>query len=214
MKSEEVLKRLEDSMVSLDYDQVVEGSKEILETGIDPTDAARALTSGIRKVGEKYEKGEYFLSELLMAGEIINAGMEILSPALKGAGERRLAKVVICTVKGDLHDIGKNLAKMLLASEGFDVFDLGVDVDAMKIVEKVRESGTQIVGLSALLSTTIPYIGDVTHALKEARIRDSLKVIAGGAALDENTATRFGADAYAADAVKGARICVEWEGKR
>jgi 5-methyltetrahydrofolate--homocysteine methyltransferase len=207
---EKLLKKLEESMVNLDYDEVVKISKAALNSGADPIDTVKALTTGVRKVGERYEKGEYFLSELILASESMNAGMEVLSPALRGAPQENVGKIVLCTVKGDLHDIGKNLAKVLLVSEGFEVFDLGIDVDAEKIVEKVKETGAQIIGLSALLSTTIPYIKKVIDELKDAHVRDNVKVIVGGAALDEKTARYLGADAFAADAVKGTGICLEW----
>jgi methylmalonyl-CoA mutase cobalamin-binding domain/chain len=160
-------------------------------------------------VGDKYEKGEYFLAELVVAAEVMKEALAVITPYVKGELGAR-GKVVIATVEGDLHDLGKNIVTSLLKANGFDVIDLGVNVPAQKIVDAVKEHKSDIVGMSALLSITMPKMGEVTEALKKAGLRDNVKVIVGGAALVPEFARKIGADHKAANALEGVKKCLEW----
>lgn len=165
-------------------------------------------------VGEKYERKEYFLAELIMAGEVAEKGMKVLEPHLKGGGAKMVGKVIIGTVKGDLHDIGKNIVAMLLSAAGFEIIDLGVDVPPGKFVEAVREYNPDIVGMSALLTTTVAEMENAIKALKEAGLRDRVRVIIGGAPVTREFAEKIGADAAARNAIEGVEICKLWISRR
>ncbi|MEM3608127.1 MAG: corrinoid protein [Candidatus Bathyarchaeia archaeon] len=195
-----------DAVVNFDVEGVRRLAQEVVDKGIDPYEAiTEALNEGMRIVGEKYEAKEYFLSELLLAGESMKAALEVLTPHLKAGGVKAIGKVVIGTVKGDIHDIGKTIVVTLLRSAGFEVVDLGVDVSAERFLEGVREADADILAMSALLTTTMPYMGEVIKKLEEEGLRDKVTVIVGGAPLSEEYAKRIGADLYAADAVEAAR---------
>ncbi|MBS7646112.1 corrinoid protein [Candidatus Bathyarchaeota archaeon] len=195
-----------DAVVNFDVEGVRRLAQEVVDKGIDPYEAiTEALNEGMRIVGEKYEAKEYFLSELLLAGESMKAALEVLTPHLKAGGVKAIGKVVIGTVKGDIHDIGKTIVVTLLRSAGFEVVDLGVDVSAERFLEGVREADANILAMSALLTTTMPYMGEVIKKLEEEGLRDKVTVIVGGAPLSEEYAKRIGADLYAADAVEAAR---------
>lgn len=208
MSKEEILNKITEAVVQFDIDNIQNLVKEALDKGIPPVEI---ITSGMAKgmeiVGNKYESKEYFLAELIMAGEVMKTGMEVLEPHLKLSPAAKTGAVVIGTVKGDLHDIGKNIVITLLKSAGFEVHDLGVDVEAEKFIEKVKETNADILALSALLTTTMMEMENVIKALKEAGIRDKVKIIVGGAPITKEFADRIGADAYAVDAVKGVELC-------
>jgi len=211
VREEEILAKLRDAIVNLDIEGVQKACKEAIDARIP---AYKAVTHGMAKgmeiVGEKYENGEYFLAELIMAGETMKEGMKVLEPHLKGGEVKKVGKVVIGTVKGDLHDIGKNIVVTLLNAAGFEVVDLGVDVSPEKFVEAVKQNNPDIVGISALLTTTMTEMGNVIKALKEAGLRDRVKIIIGGAPITLEYAEKIGADAAARDAVEGVNICKSW----
>jgi len=161
-------------------------------------------------VGQKYEEGEFFLAELVMCGEILKEITMVLSPLLARETKTSISTVVIGTVKGDLHDIGKNIVASLLRAAQFTVVDLGVDVSVEKYIEAVKQHKAKILGMSALLTVTMPQIEEVNKALIDAGIRHGVKVIVGGAALTEDYALKVGADAYAENAAVGIRKCKEW----
>jgi len=211
VREEEILSKLRDAIVNLDIEGVQKACREAIDAGIP---AYKAVTDGMAKgmeiVGEKYENGEYFLAELIMAGETMKEGMKVLEPYLKGGEARVLGKVVIGTVKGDLHDIGKNIVVTLLTAAGFEVIDLGVDVPPEKFVEAVKKNNPDIVGMSALLTTTMIEMENVIKVLKEAGLRDKVKIIIGGAPITQEYAEKIGADAAARDAVEGVNICKTW----
>ncbi|MBS7642907.1 MAG: corrinoid protein [Candidatus Bathyarchaeia archaeon] len=210
-KREEILARLRDCIVNFDIDGIKDAAREAIEAGIPAYEAImEGMAKGMDIVGRKYEEGEYFLAELIMAGETMKEGMKILEPYLKAGDIPKLGRVVIGTVEGDLHDIGKNIVVTLLSASGFDVIDLGVDVTADKFVEAVKQYKPDIVGMSALLTTTMVNMKKVIEALKEAGLRDSVKIIVGGAPLTEEFAKEIGADGYAPDAVLGVEICKKW----
>jgi 5-methyltetrahydrofolate--homocysteine methyltransferase len=157
-------------------------------------------------VGDDFGAGRIYIPEMLIAARAMQTGMEVLKPLLVGGKVKSLAKVVIGTVQGDLHDIGKNLVGMMLEGGGAEVIDLGVDVPPLKFVSAVAEHKAQIVALSALLTTTMPGIGETIHALREAGLRDSVKVLVGGAPVTETFARQIGADGYGADAAAAVKL--------
>jgi len=211
VREEEILCKLRDAIVNLDIEGVQKACREAIDAGIP---AYKAVTDGMAKgmeiVGEKYENGEYFLAELIMAGETMKEGMKVLEPYLKGGEVKKIGKVVIGTVRGDLHDIGKNIVVTLLNAAGFEVVDLGVDVSPEKFIEAVKQNNPDVVGMSALLTTTMIEMENVIKALKEAGLRDKVKIIIGGAPITPEYAEKIGADAAAKDAVEGVNICKLW----
>jgi methanogenic corrinoid protein MtbC1 len=192
-------------IVELEVDDIADAVSVALDKdGKDPFEILSALTKGMDEVSRRYEEFDYFLGELVLAGDTMKAGLEVLKPAL-AVSDKKVEKlgVVIATVKGDQHDLGKNILGTLLLSANFEVYDLGRDVDAETIVEKVKETGASVVALSTLLSMTVDQIGVVHKALQDAGLRDKVKLIVGGAPLNEELAKRFGADGYADDAIYG-----------
>lgn len=164
-----------------------------------------ALIAGMSVVGEKFQRNEVFVPEVLVAARAMNAALKILKPVMAGEGIAPLGKAVICTVKGDMHDIGKNLVKMMIEGQGIECVDLGVDVEPARIVEAVKESGATLVCLSALLTTTMAGQKEVVDALVEAGIRDQVKVMVGGAPVTQQFADEIGADCYTLDAASAAQ---------
>jgi len=207
-----VLDDIRESLVGLDMDRVLDLVKKAVEEGYRPIDIVNSLADGMRIIGEGYERGELFLSEIIMASEIFKEAMNILEPlVLKEEGFLKpIGRVVVGTVEGDLHDIGKNLFIMFLKSMGFDVVDLGVDVSIEKFVDAVKQYKPDIVGMSALLTTTVVNMEKVIKALEEAGLRSYVKVIVGGAAVSREYAIEIGADAGGVDAYEGALICRKW----
>ncbi len=175
-------------------------AQEILEKG---------LLDAMSVVGEKFKNNEVFVPEVLVAARAMNAGTALLKPYLSSDAGESKGKACIGTVEGDLHDIGKNLVRMMLEGKGLDVIDLGVDVSAEKFVETVQNEGVQLVCCSALLTTTMPNMSKVVEALKAAGLRDSVKVMVGGAPVTPEFAESIGADAYTPDAASAANKAVE-----
>lgn len=165
-----------------------------------------AITSGMTKVGERYEEGVYFLPDMLTAAETVDAAMEILEPHLTEAGVEPKGRVVLATVKGDLHDIGKNIVGLMLKGNGFEVIDLGNDVDTERITECVKEKGPNILGLSALLTTTMQNMKEVIDLLADNGLREGVKVMVGGAPITVDFAEEIGADGYGKDAFDAIRL--------
>ena len=211
VNKEEMLSRIRDAIVNLDIDNIGRLCEEAVKAGVPAYEVVMdGMAKGMEIVGEKYECNEYFLAELIMAGETMKEGMKVLEPYLKAGELKKIGKVVIGTVRGDLHDIGKNIVATLLSAAGFEVVDLGVDVSPEKFVEAVKENNPDIVGMSALLTTTMVEMEEVIKALKESGLRDKVKVIIGGAPITEEFAKKIGADAAAKDAVEGVNICKSW----
>jgi len=210
-KEEEILTRLRDAIVNLDIEAVQKAAKDAIEAGIPAYKAViDGMAKGMEIVGQKYEDGEYFLAELIMAGETMKEGMAILEPHLKAGDIETAGKVVIGTVRGDLHDIGKNVVVTLLKAANFEVIDLGVDVSPEQFVEAVKKHNPDIVAMSALLTTTMIEMENVIESLKKNGLRDKVKIIIGGAPITPEYAEKIGADAAARDAVEGVRICSGW----
>ena len=167
----------------------------------------KGLISGMNVIGGKFKNGEVFVPEVLVAARAMNHASAALKPALAQAGVKAAGKAVICTVKGDLHDIGKNLVKMMIEGKGVEVQDLGVDCSSEKIVETVQNSDAKVVCLSALITTTMMSQKEVIEALKAAGLREKVKVMVGGAPVTQSFADEIGADAYTPDAATAAEVC-------
>ncbi len=208
---EELLLRLSDCVVNFDMEGVKATALKAVKVGISPYEAVmEGMSRGIGKVGELYERGEYFVGELIMAGETMKEGLAVLRPYMEKGGIKPIGTVVLGTVKEDLHDIGKNIVSILLEASGFRVVDLGVDVNGQDFAIAARETGADIVAVSALLTTTMQNMKQVVEDLERAGLREKVKVIVGGAPITEKFSAEIGADAYANDAVKGVEVCKEW----
>ena len=193
------LKALADAVINGDQNTAVEITNAALEAGTAPKDVLEdGLIAGMDVVGARFKKNEIYIPEVLIAARAMKMAMEILEPELVKAGVEPVAKFVVGTVQGDLHDIGKNLVAMMLKGAGFEVIDLGVDVGPEEFVEQVKAGNVQLVGMSALLTTTMPGMEKTVKALKEAGV--SAKIMIGGAPVTQDYADRIGADGYAADA--------------
>ncbi len=211
MGMEKYLTSLRESIVNLDFDTVVKVAQEAMQAGVEPRLVIQeGMVPGMAIVGEKFEKGEYFLSELVVAAEVMKEGLKVVNPYLKGRSSEGLGKVVIATVEGDYHDLGKGIVTSLLKVHGFEVVDLGVDVPTVKIIGAVKEYHPDIVGMSALLTLTMPKMGEVIEALKAASFREKVKVILGGTPVTSEFAESIGADHRASNALEGVKKCVEW----
>ena len=187
---------------------------EALSAGANPQDIiTHGLQSGMGVVGEKFSSGEYFLPDMLMAARAMKTALEVLKPLLEKTGIPTIGKVVIGTVEGDMHDIGKNVVATFLSGSGFEVFDLGNNVPEKKFVDEVKEKKPDILGLSALLTTTMPCMGRVIKALDAAGLRSRTKVIVGGAPVTQDYANYIGADAYAHDGGRAVPVCKQLLGK-
>jgi len=212
--SEANLEKLSKSVIDGDVDTVRSIVKDSLKAGMNPLEIVdKGLAKGIRTVGERYGRGEIFLTELLMGAEAMKIGMKIINPEIQRQKKelKRVGSMVIGTVSGDIHDLGKNIVTALFSAHGFDVVDLGVDVPDQKFIEKVKELKPDILGLSALMTSTIPKQRDIINTLKSQGLRDKVKVMIGGAAVNEDFAHEIGADGYAEnanDAVNKAKLLV------
>lgn len=181
--------------------------EQALEEGIDPKIILKeGLMSGMSIIGGKFKREEVFVPDVMMAARAMNVGLSILEPKLVEAGNEPIGRVVIGTVQGDLHDIGKNLTAMLLKGAGFEIYDMGVDVSAEAFLEKAEEVNADIIGLSALLSTTMPQMKEVIDLLKEKNLRDKYIVMIGGAPITNEFAEEIGADYYTPDAASAAEV--------
>lgn len=187
--------------------QVKQLVQQALDEGIDPKEILNdGLLSGMMIIGAKFKNNEVFVPEVLVAARAMNAGIAILEPRLVEAGNEPAGKAVIGTVKGDLHDIGKNLVTMMLKGAGFEIYDIGVDVDADTFVNKAEEVGADVICMSALLTTTMPNMKDVIQVLNEKGLREKYIVMVGGAPVNENFAQQIGADYYTPDAATCAEV--------
>jgi len=204
---DEILQSIYDGILDGDQGKVKAGVQAALDQGFDPeTILKNAMVVAMDKVGRLFEEGEYFVPEMLIAARAMQGGLGLLKPHLSQANVASSGKVVAGTVKGDLHDIGKNLVCMMLEGAAFEIVDLGSDVPPEKFVEAVKESGAQIVAMSALLTTTMPNMKITLDALKQAGLRSQVKVMVGGAPVTDTYAKDIGADGYAADASKAVAL--------
>lgn len=210
--SNEILERLKKSLLDLDMDSTIAAAKLIVH-GKDKTtvkDAVDATSDALQVVGKKFQEGEWFLAELVYAGEIAKEAMKLLSPLMVTEPSQSLGTVVVGTVAGDLHDLGKNIFISYAKSAGFNVIDLGIDVPTQKFIDAVKEHKPLALGMSCLLTSTDMEIGKVIKELERHNLRDKVKVIIGGAALTAQFAKDVGADAFAPDAITGIDIIKQW----
>jgi methylmalonyl-CoA mutase cobalamin-binding domain/chain len=194
------------TVIDLDIDNIGKVVNDALKKDA-PEKVLQALSSGMLEVGKKYEAKEYYLPELVLAGESMEEALKILRPKLKTDKASMKGTVVACTVKGDLHDIGKNIVVTLLQAAGYNMVDLGKDVDAKTIVEKAKANNADIIALSALLTMTVVEIKNVVEELKKLGLREKIKIICGGAPLNQELAEKLGADIACDDAVQGIEVC-------
>ena len=205
LDDEELVDQMHDDLYDGLADEIVEGTEILLERSWDAQKVLNdALVEGMRIVGIDFRDGILFVPEVLLAARAMKAGMEILRPILSASGVESVGKVVIGTVKGDIHDIGKNLVGMMLEGAGFEVINLGINTDAEEFLAALEEHEPDILGMSALLTTTMPYMKVVIDALKERGIREDYIVLVGGAPLNEEFGEAVGADAYCRDAAVAA----------
>jgi dimethylamine corrinoid protein len=184
---------------------------DALSQGASPTEIIeKGIRRGLEIVGDKYEANEYFLSELLYAGSLVSELFDLLKPNMKNSQLERKGVIVLGTVKGDIHDLGKNIFKMLADSSGFEVHDLGVDVEPASFVNEARQSNPQVLALSALLTTALVEMRNTLDELRAAGVKANLKVLLGGNAVKKEFGAEIGADAAAFDAVEGLEICRGW----
>lgn len=206
--SEEMYQKLAQAVIDGEAEDAESLAKQALDQGLDPLACiANGLTKGIQEVGELFADGEYYLPELIISADTMKAALDILEPALAGDQQREVVgRVVIGTVEGDLHEIGKTLVGTMLAANGFQVIDIGVDQPASEFIAAIKENNATIVGASALLTTTMLQQQKLIEALEEAGLRKQVKVMVGGAPVTQSYADQIGADGYAEDAISAVDI--------
>jgi 5-methyltetrahydrofolate--homocysteine methyltransferase len=202
------LQELANSVIEGNVERVKELTQELLQAGVDPLEIINeGLIAGMDVVGTRFKAGEMFVPEVLMCAKAMAEGTALVRPHLAGKELKTHGTFMIGTVKNDLHDIGKNLVAMMVESAGFTVINLGVDVSPEAFVKAIQEHKPDILGMSALLTTTLPFMKETIEAIKEAGLRDSVKIIIGGAPVTQEYADQIGADGYAPDAGAAAELC-------
>lgn len=214
MKKQEFLEDVANLIIACAKIESVKGAVEkALDAGAEPLEVVDAMSEGLDEIGKLYEKGEIFLMELVLAGDIASEVMKMLTPLFKKAGVPARGKVVIGTVRGDLHYIGKDIVIVMLKSRGFDVVDLGINVSADKFTSAVREEEPAVLGMSGLLTTVVDSMRETMDALRTAGLRNSVKVMIGGRAASEDVARMIGADAFGANAVDAVNLAMKFVGR-
>jgi len=206
---EDAIIQLREAIVALADDQAVLAAQNSLAAGIDPLEMInQGVRAALDMIGSRFAAGDLFLPELVLAAKAADAAVAVLEPVLlqQGAARDRLGKVLMATVKGDIHDIGKNIVSLLMKAAGFEVVDIGVDRTAEEILGAATENQVQVIGLSALLTTTIPRMREFMELLQESGIRDQYQVIIGGAPVTQEFADAIGADGYGADATRAVEV--------
>ncbi|MFP4226351.1 MAG: corrinoid protein [Desulfobacterales bacterium] len=197
----EDLGKMAEALIAGKVEEVGNMTKEFLDSGVDPEEVLnKGLIAGMDVVGQRFKAGDMFIPEVLRSAKAMSAGMEHLRPVLAEGETKRAGTFVIGTVEGDLHDIGKNLVGMMFEGAGFKVINLGIDLKPQVFVDAVKEHKPELLGMSALLTTTMPKMGETINALKEAGVRDQVKIMVGGAPVTEEYAKEIGADLYGANA--------------
>ena len=204
------MSELSSALANLEEDKASQLVRRELASGKDGVAVLAELRKGMDEVGQRYKKGEYFLSELIVSGEIFKESMKLLEPALKKGGGGPTTRIVIGTVKGDIHNIGKDIVVTMLKGAGFEVYDLGIDVPVKAFVDKAAETKAAVVGMSGLLTPSFESMKQTVDALKEAGLRDKVKVIIGGGVVTELVKRHTGADAFTDDAMEGLEIIRKW----
>lgn len=205
--------KLVDAIVNMKEDEAVSITNELIEGGGDPVKILDACREAVGIVGKRFEEGTYFLPELIMAGEMLSEISKIVKPKLQGTQESKKAgKVLIGTVEGDIHDIGKDIVTFMLDVSGFDVLDLGIDIPPAKFVEAIKDFQPEVVGLSGFLTLAFDSMVETVKAIKDAGLRDKVKIMIGGGQIDEVIKEYTGADAYGLDAMAAVNLTKEWIG--
>lgn len=205
--------KLVDTLVNMKEQEALEIAKELIESGEDPIEILGSCSKAMEVVGKRFETGEYFLPQLVMAGEMLRQVSEMLKPKLKGAVQsERLGKVVIGTVKGDLHDIGKDIVVFMLDVNGFDVMDLGIDVPSDKFIDAIKEFQPEVVGLSGFLTLAFDSMKETVDAIRDANLRDKVKIMIGGGQIDDEIRRYTEADAYGLNAMDAVTLSRGWIG--
>jgi len=205
------MEKLATSMGDLEEDDVNAALRQVMdEGGSQATEAMDACQKGMNIIGERFESGEYFVGDLIYAGELMTGAVDILKDALVSGGGAGAGKMILCTVKDDLHDIGKNIVKAMLEANGFEVIDLGIDTPAETIVETMKEQDVHIVALSGVLTLALDSMKSTVAAITAAGLRDSAKIIIGGAPTNEEACQMVGADAWAQNPQKTVNTCRDW----
>lgn len=200
-----------DAMADLEEDELYDFMNEIMDNGGEGVqEALEACQEGMKIVGDRFEEGEYFVGDLIYAGEILTEATNIIKPALTGDGQEKYGKMILCTVKNDLHDIGKNIVRAMLEAGGFEVMDLGIDVDPQTIVDTAKNEGIKIIALSGVLTLAVDSMKDTIEAFKAAGMRDDVKIIVGGAPVTETVCASVGADEWALSPQKTVSVCQTW----
>ncbi len=208
-------KDLVKTLADLKEKEALKMVEERLSAGEDPLKILDDARRAVEIVGKRFSDGEYFIPDLVYSGEILKAITAKVKPKIaKGAQVKRIGKVVIGTVAGDIHDVGKDIVVFMLDVNGFEVFDLGIDVPAQKFVDKIKESGAPIVGLSGFLTLAFDSMKETVEAIKAAGLRDKVKVMIGGGQISEEIRKYAGADAYGKDAVAGVSLAKKWLGAK
>jgi len=211
LPDDELVPQMHDDLYDGMKDEIEEGVRILLSRGWTPYDVLTvALVAGMKIVGDDFRDGILFVPQVLLSANAMKAGMAILKPLLAETGAPRMGKMVIGTVKGDIHDIGKNLVAMMMEGAGFEVVDLGINNPAEKYIDALKREGADILGMSALLTTTMPYMKVVIDTLKAEGIRDDYIVLVGGAPLNEEFGRAIGADAYCRDAAVAVETAKQW----
>ena len=209
------LNLLKEAVVEMQEEKALSLTEQYLAGGADPLSLFKAYQAALAEIGKRYEQEIYFIPELIMAGEMMSAASNLIKPLLAdnvGMTENKRGKVLIATVAGDIHDIGKNIATMMMDLNGFEVKDIGVDVPGDRIIAEAEAFGADINGLSGLLSLVFDPMKKIVEALKAQGLRDKYKVIIGGGQMDDKACAYIGADAFTTDAIAGVNICKAWLG--
>jgi methanogenic corrinoid protein MtbC1 len=208
-------KKLVNAIADMKEEEALKLVKKMVEDGTEPTAILDAAREAMDIVGQRYEKGDYFLPELMLAGEVMAQITDLIKPELAKVPEvKRRGKVLIGTVDGDIHDIGKNIVTFMLDVNGFDVLDLGVDVSPQKFVESIGKFKPQVVGLSGFLTLAFDAMKETVEAIQEAGLRDGVKIMIGGGQVNDEISEYAGADAYGKDAMAGVSLAKKWTGAK
>jgi len=206
-------KDLVKALADLEEKEALEIVQERLKAGDDPLGILNDARRAVEIVGKRFSDCEYFIPDLVYSGEILKAITDLVKPKISKAAEvKRLGKVVVGTVAGDIHDIGKDIVVFMLDVNGFEVFDLGIDVPVQKFVDKIKETDSKVVGLSGFLTLAFQSMKDTVEAIKNAGLRDKVKIMIGGGQIDEQVRSFTGADAYGKDAMEGVKLAKGWIG--
>jgi len=204
------------ALVEMQEEEALQKARQLLDEGIDPMNILKACSEAMETVGKRFEAEEYFLPQLMLAGEMVTQISEMIKPEMKeeagSAGSDSLGKVLMGTVKGDIHDIGKNIVCFMLEVNGFEVRDIGIDVPPAKFVEAIKEFKPQVVGMSCLLTLGYDSMKETVRAIEDAGLRDEVKIMIGGAQVSEKIREYAGADAHGEDAIAAVRLARKWRG--